>query len=327
MILIAPDKYRGTLSAVEAANIAASTLPGDHFVLPMADGGEGTAECLASMSDGWTKIEKGCMVNTSSREAVVESSAFIGYSNFDVSIPPVARSSAPLARWVNQLYSQYRPTKIYVGVGGTAVCDGGRGFLETLNPKVDWPKILVGLVDVDVPLLPRSANCMSALSFCRQKGFDDTDINSVAHELMMFVERCDRSPGKFSGAGGGLGYALSDVIGASCHLGAEYLLQRAAIPWHRISLAITGEGRFDNQSLHGKVVGTVASEAARHGCPTTVCLAGSVSSPLLSLPPSLTVIDCSQFYPDQPLNPQTAKTRLLCGASRIAARLENEIRF
>ena len=42
----------------------------------------------------------------------------------------------------------------------------------------------------------------------------------------------------------------------------------------KAALAVTGEGRFDSQSLHGKVAGHIASFAHAHGIPTIV-LCGS----------------------------------------------------
>ena len=48
MILIAPDKFKGTLTATQVARIIDSELPGDCLMMPMADGGEGTAEAIAS---------------------------------------------------------------------------------------------------------------------------------------------------------------------------------------------------------------------------------------------------------------------------------------
>ena len=51
--------------------------------------------------------------------------------------------------------------------------------------------------------------------------------------------------------------------------------QAQAVPGHRFDLLVTGEGRFDWQSLHGKVVSEVASRALAHAVPTVV-VAGEV---------------------------------------------------
>ncbi len=307
MILVATDKYRGTLTAGEASEIIASCLKDPCMTLPMADGGEGTAEALAAGPD-WLTLRPGVKVNRLLRQAVVDSSAVIGYSNFPPDMAPMDRTSAPLGQLLNDLYREYHPRTIYIGVGGTAICDGGRGLLESLNPNVPWSAILHGLVDVEVPLLPSVEGGDSALMFCRQKGFSEADMPRVVKNLQEVIRLYGPAVSRFDGAGGGLGYALASALSAPCELGAEFILRNARIPWEDITDIITGEGRYDRQTRHGKVVATLAAEGVRRGIPV-VCLAGCVESGATPVN-GLRLIDTSAYLPDHPLTPTLAAQRL-----------------
>lgn len=310
MILIAPDKYRGTLTATEAAGIMDANIPGDTLTLPMADGGEGTADAIA-VGPGWETLQPGVKVNRLLRLAVVESAAVISYSNFPPGMNPCDRSSAPLGELVNGLYSDYHPHKIYIGVGGTAVCDGGAGFLDALDRNIPLAATLHGLVDVSVPLMPPIPGAPSALMFCRQKGFTDDDIPRVVEKLRRTVQRYGPAVNIYDGAGGGLGYAISSVIGAPCEPGAAFILKKANIPWSQIDCLVTGEGRYDRQTDRGKVVAAMAAEGASRGIPT-VCFAGSVE-PGARIPEGMSLVDLSEWLPDEPLTPSVAAERLASG--------------
>lgn len=307
MILIAPDKYRGTMSAAAAARIIAANISAQNIIVPMADGGEGTAACVAA-DTYWQFVSDGCFYNPMLREVAIDSSAVVGYGCYPTDMPPLERSTQRLGERLNDMADTFNPRRIYIGVGGTATCDAGVGMLETLSPGIDWKHRLVGLIDVEAPLLPTHPGDQSALSFCPQKGFSIADIETARQRLEEAVARYGTPISRFDGAGGGLGYALASVIGAECHLGAQWLLDRARIPWNDITLVITGEGCYDCRTALGKVVSTVAHTAHRHGIPA-VCIAGTVDPDAQSLP-DLRLIDTSQFLPDRPLTPDIARRRL-----------------
>lgn len=296
------------MTAVEATTVICETLSADTLALPMADGGEGTAEAIAALSSGWRELRPGCFYNSLTNTAAVDSSALVGYTEDILVFAPTERTSAPLGRYLNELYGTYKPTTIYVGIGGTAVCDGGEGFLRELSPDVPWRDILYGLADVAVPLLPGKDGEISALSFCPQKGYTSTDIATVTTKLHHLIDKYGEPHTPFAGAGGGLGYALGDVLGARCTFGAHWLLEHSDIPWDKITVAITGEGRYDAQTNRGKVVSAVAEQAARHGI-STYCFAGCVSENVVTND-SLHLIDLSLWLSDNVLTPETARQRL-----------------
>ena len=80
-----------------------------------------------------------------------------------------------------------------------------------------------------------------------------------------------------AGAAGGIGAALL-ALGGRCESGAAIIAEhtRLADDVAAAELIVTGEGRFDDQSLHGKVVGALAAGARSRRIPVVV-LAGQVT--------------------------------------------------
>ena len=199
--------------------------------------------------------------------------------------------------------------RIVIGVGGTGTTDAGAGMwaalgatpaaaltsggraLAGIDIPVDLTAVtqrlagvqLVVATDVDVPVLgPRGA----ARGFAPQKGATPDEVEQLEAALAHWVSHIGRrADGRDAcvalgaGAGGGLGYGL-------LHLGATRVggldLVAEAIRLHeRIAcadLVVTGEGRFDWQSMRGKVIAGVAQHAQTHAIPTVVlageCLVG-----------------------------------------------------
>jgi glycerate kinase len=85
-----------------------------------------------------------------------------------------------------------------------------------------------------------------------------------------------------AGAAGGLAFGLMALSGAALQPGGELVAQAVELSRHMegAGLVITGEGRFDEQSLHGKTVSTVAALARAQGVPVAV-LAGSLAPGML----------------------------------------------
>src|SRR5690606_744754 len=83
-----------------------------------------------------------------------------------------------------------------------------------------------------------------------------------------------------AGAAGGLGFGLMAFAGARLQRGIELALETLQADRHFAwaSLVITGEGRIDRQTLHGKVPFGVARRAAAFGVPV-VAVAGRVGTP------------------------------------------------
>ncbi len=317
MIIVAPDKFKGTLTADEAAAaIASQMLPSAAVSLwPMADGGEGTAATIARHLGLARRSLSGKDALLAPREveyftdgevAYIDSASTIGLQYLrdkGVHYDPWKASSRALGEAVASLFA-LRHRKVVVGIGGTACCDGGEGLLKAL-PALPQDCSIEFLADVDVPLLPVEPGGLSALTFMRQKGFSMDDEPVMAGRLTrLFNATGGRNDWPFAGSGSGIGYALT-LLSARGMSGARYLLDmylESCSDADDITMFVTGEGRFDCQSLAGKVSGAVIEEAQSRGVPCVV-VAGSVDYTALSIPAGVTVIDLSAdeatgFIPD-----------------------------
>jgi glycerate kinase len=171
--------------------------------------------------------------------------------------------------------------------GGAALPYGGAALaaVDSVEGTAQLRGVaLVAATDVDSPLLGlRGASAI----FGPQKGATDNDVQLLDAALGRWAEVLQRDvstapPGLANqpgaGAAGGIGAALF-ALGGSRASGID--LVRAAVgldaELSACDLAITGEGRFDWQSLQGKVAVGVAAGATEHGVPCIV-LAGQVAA-------------------------------------------------
>ena len=207
---------------------------------------------------------------------------------------------------------------VVIAVGGSASTDGGLGALQGLGFRVTdmegapVEQGLAGLrsaarvaqpddidvlrrctwtvlVDVDSPLCgPRGA----ARRFGPQKGLAISDID-IADELLqrwddLLSEIAGREVGPVPGTGaaGGIAAPFVALLDARIESGFEFVASHCHLPAHidAADLVVTGEGRVDDSSMTGKVVGEVLKLAAHAGVEVVV-LAGSVDPQItLQLP-------------------------------------------
>lgn len=280
MILIAPDKFKGTMSAETAAHCIASTLSlygYESIKFPMADGGEGTAMILAHIYGLQPEscVPK-CYVNSDGTVGVMEAGV-LTYGNTRSRDIVMDKDSAELGEALRLIMGKYpQMHTLYLGIGGTGTCDGGAGMLRVLSHyglEARAGQCLVGLCDVRVPLVAPVGE-PSALMFAPQKGALPEDLPLLAERLRKLQEQHLGRSSVYDGAGGGLGFALASVLGARCEDGAAHLAE--AIRWKDIKLVVSGEGRIDEQTGQGKVVETLRRLADAHGVPF-LAFGGSVT--------------------------------------------------
>jgi glycerate kinase len=217
-------------------------------------------------------------------------------------------------------------SRVLVGLGGTAVVDGGAGALAALGARfldargreltprpgalsqavrVDVAPARRMLADVEVQLLSdvRTPLAGSIASFGAQKGLTERD-RSVAeaalHHLVDLLEDAGvpeiraRFYRQWLGAGGGIGFGLSSVVLTTAGPGAERLLALLD-PDDAVgtaALAITGEGKVDATTWIGKLPGAVADRRRKRGLPTAVVavqFAGDAPGALVSQHPVVDV--------------------------------------
>lgn len=323
-VVIAPDKFAGTLSATEAASAISvgwrSAAPGDELILaPMSDGGPGFLDTVAAVFDGLTTatVEDPIGRNVpaswlqtdvaGTRIAVIESAQACGLMRLSRDeFDPGRASSYGVGQLISVALSS-GAHRILVGLGGTAANDGGAGMAQALgvrlldadgkelprgglalerlasidrsglDPRLDGVDV-IAVADVDNPLV--GENGASAV-FGRQKGADEETSRRLDAALAHYasvVGIADLAAAPASGAAGGLGFGLLAFAGATVQPGlalvAGILGLRGKIA--DADVVVTGEGRFDDQSLRGKVPAGVAEFALAAGVPCVV-LAGDVT--------------------------------------------------
>jgi glycerate kinase len=295
-VLVAPDKFTGTLTADQAAAAIAEgwrrTSPDDEFtLLPMSDGGPGFGDVMSRLSTGDPST------------VFIESAELCGPAR----VPGAwDGSTAAVGHAVRDAIAA-GASRIVVGLGGSGTNDGGAGFLAALGATADVPLELgpaglrgitsvdlagvretlagvdlVAAVDVQVPLLGLFG---ATKTFGPQKGLSDGDLIAVDAILDDFVVAtlgsapADRRLAETAGAGaaGGLGFGVL-VAGGSLQRGVDLVADAVgladAVSQH--DLVITGEGTFDHTSRSGKVIYGVG-QAAAAGARPCVVLAGQVT--------------------------------------------------
>jgi glycerate 2-kinase len=249
--LASPASLKGVLSArAAAAFLAEGFRKGEAEVdeLPIADGGEGTADVLGArveervrIGDAFGRPREALIRALPDGTAVVESAEAIPLD--PQRLDPLAASS----RGLGELIAQVEAERLLVCLGGTATVDGGAGLLEVLD---ELPAITTVLCDALVPL--RDA----ALLFAPQKGATPQQVKLLERRLAAMSELTPYAELPGAGAAGGLGAALA-TLGAKLVPGAREVLERLRFRdrVRRASLVVTGEGAIDATTTTGKAPG------------------------------------------------------------------------
>lgn len=300
-ILIAPDSYGESLTAVQAAAAIAAgwnrARPADQFTIaPQSDGGPGFVEVLASRGGELRRspvcgpldsdVEATWLFDAESATAYLECAQACGLALLGG--PPTPQTAlAAHSAGVGQLIAaalQAGAKRIVVGLGGSSSTDGGRALVDQLGGLAAGRRRLsdvelIAASDVEYPLLgPWGA----ARIFGPQKGADSAAVAALEQRLDEWAVELDAAAGRpvsaesGAGAAGGIGAALL-ALGARCQSGAAIIAEHTGLADDiaAADLVVSGEGRFDAQSLHGKVIGALAAAARSRQVPMLV-LAGQV---------------------------------------------------
>lgn len=285
-ILVAPDKFRGSATAAEVVAAVAERLePLGHEVIgvPLADGGEGTLDALGGANQTSTVTGPlGEPVEArwryASRTAVIEMSEASGLqlAGGAEGNDPIGATTAGTGELID-LAVDRGAKKVVVGLGGSATTDGGWDAVEALVPTARLKGVEL-LVACDVETLFTDA----ARVFGPQKGATAAQITFLTNRLErlvdMYLERfgVDVSELPRAGAAGGLAGGLAavgaDLVGGFGVVAEEVGLAEAIAA---ADLVVTGEGKLDDQSFVGKVVGGVAELADEVGVPV-LAVAGMI---------------------------------------------------
>lgn len=305
LVLCAPDDFKGTLHAAEAAAaLAQGVRDAGHEAVefPVADGGEGTARLLkqakggvlqsAHVTDPLGRPLETSWVLLPDGTAVVESAAASGLWYLAAGDRrPMNASSFGTGQLLAEALNQ-GATKLVLCIGGTATVDGGCGLLQALgvtlhaddgplrqhccptdlqtltavDPPASFPPI-TGLVDTMVPLLGKAG---AARMFAPQKGASAAQVEQLESTMQRIAEVLDpqsqHRDTPGAGSGGGMGFAVC-TMGGTLLRGGDAVLEMLGIndALQNIDLVLTGEGCMNAQTATGKAPAAVAAAAASAG--------------------------------------------------------------
>jgi glycerate kinase len=286
-VVAAPASLKGALGAPAAASALAEGFRRggvDAIEVPVADGGEGTADVLAAalggewraatVSDPLGRPVRARYLLLPGRMAVVESAEAIGLGLLrPEERDPMRASSRGLGELIRVVLGE-RLASLLVCLGGSATVDGGAGLREVLD---SLPIETTVACDVRNPLLGVRG---AARVFGPQKGATPEAVEELEARLAGMEELADAAAVPGAGAAGGLGAALA-ALGAELVPGAELVLDLIGFR-ERLSgaaLTVTGEGTVDRTSAEGKAPGAVVRACGEAGL-RCVVFAGRIEEPL-----------------------------------------------
>lgn len=326
-IVIAPDSYKESLSALDVATAIETGFreiyPHAEYVkVPVADGGEGTVEAMVAATQGHIvqvsvtgplgePVNAFYGLSGDMRCAYIEMAAASGLE----SVPPTRRNPLLTTSWGTGELIRHAldagVSQIIIGIGGSATNDGGAGMAQALGAKLlsaGQQQIAPGggaletLARIDLSELdPRLADCRidvacdvtnpltgpqgASAVFGPQKGATAAMIERLDRGLQHFAQIIDRDLDidvlslEGGGAAGGMGAALYAFCGANLRPGIEIVTDALGLAdlVAAADLVITGEGRIDSQTIHGKVPVGVAKVAKRFNVPV-IGIAGSLTA-------------------------------------------------
>ncbi|EPO0900651.1 glycerate kinase [Citrobacter amalonaticus] len=326
-IVIAPDSYKESLSALEVANAIEQGFreiwpDADYVKLPVADGGEGTVEAMVAATAGrivdvdvtgplGKTVTAFFGLSGDERTAFIEMAAASGLEQVPVALrDPLKTTSWGTGELIRHALDA-GVDHIIIGLGGSATNDGGAGMVQALGAKLlDARQNEIGkggaaldaLTRIDISQLdPRLAACRIEVAcdvtnpltgkegasavFGPQKGATAETIDRLDTALVHYAQIITRDLEvdvlelAGGGAAGGMGAALYAFCGAQLRRGIEIVTDALQLDAcvADADLVVTGEGRMDSQTIHGKVPVGVAKVAKRYHKPV-IGIAGSLTA-------------------------------------------------
>jgi glycerate kinase len=318
-ILVAPQEFKGTLTAHEAAAAIADGLrqalpDAEVLEFPLSDGGPGFVECLVEAGNGeyeqsavtgplGTQVlaRWGTVPNSDGEgfSAVIELAAAAGISLLRPGeLRPLEATTYGAGELIWHALSA-GASQIYLGVGGSATTDGGAGILQALGARLldgagndlspgggplaslanlDLTKLDRRLANVEVFVAtdvrnPLTGPAGAAAVYGPQKGADPAQVEALEAGLRRWAQVLRDTTGvdvaqmPGAGAAGGAAAGLVACCGARIISGFDLVSEAADLDDHLAwaDVIVTGEGRFDSQSLQGKVTGRLLEAAAGRG--------------------------------------------------------------
>lgn len=303
-VLIAVDKFKGSLTTFEASSIIKSAIhkvkPNYNVIsFPMADGGDGFSKVLKYYLNTKTvslntvdplhrKIKGHYEWDVESKTAIIELAVASGIVLLKKhELDPLSTSTFGTGLLIKHAIKK-GAKKIILGLGGSATNDGGMGIACALGYKfkdasgnelkpcgaslnliktIQAPSTLFRVAitiacDVTNPLYGKNG---AAYIYAPQKGANPQQVKVLDDGLRNLSKVLSKETGiKIAtipgvGAAGGVSAFLNSYQKVEMVNGIDLILKYSGIKkWiKKANLLITGEGKIDNQSLNGKVVGSL----------------------------------------------------------------------
>ena len=275
-VVVCADKFRGTATAREigdAVAVAVAEVGGECVVQPMADGGEGTLDAFGGPNQTTTVCGPlGRPVDAAwalrDQEAVIEMARASGLelAGGAEGNDPMDATTAGTGELIAAA-TEAGARRIIVGLGGSATTDGGLGALRAMAPLARYRG-----VEIEAACDVRTRFVDAAEVFGPQKGASPPQVALLRRRLQRLAQVYAAEHGvdvgalERSGAAGGLAGGLA-AAGATLRDGFTLIAEAVDLygAIESADLVVTGEGRLDQTSFDGQVVGGVAALAAAAG--------------------------------------------------------------
>jgi glycerate kinase len=319
-IIIAPDSFKGNMDAFEICSVIEAGITrinkdASIYKIPLADGGEGTAQVITQAAGGrliktpvtgpfGKKIEAEFGLIKDGNTAVMDIASASGIELADKNeLNPMKATSYGTGELIAAVLDT-GARELIIGVGGSAVNDGGIGMLSALGFKIldsnglpagKGGEALIKTAGIDCSNADKRLNNISikvacdvtnpltghngaSVVFGPQKGASPEMVKILDDGLVKLgnawikagLTKDVEQPG--DGAAGGIGAALRICLGASIESGAMLIMKYSGFFDHLsdCDLVITGEGMTDSQTAGGKLCSVVARESHKAGVPVAL---------------------------------------------------------
>jgi len=313
-LVAAPDKFRGTADAAQAAAAAARGARRAGWTaseVPLADGGDGllsafvgelrhdevTGPLGSPVTADWQLLP--ATARHDGPTAVIEMANASGLliAGGDLGNDPMRASTVGTGQLILRAID-LGAKRVIVGCGGSATTDGGAGALGVIGSREALRGVeLVAACDVTTGFLD------AARVFAPQKGATPEQVEELTARLARLADTyradfgLDVTALRGAGAAGGLAGGLA-ALGAEIVSGFELVAGFVGLDEHIAvaDLVMTGEGYLDRQSFSGKVVGGVVAHVA--GRVPILCIVGDAAEEIAMAGFELVSL-VKQFGPDR----------------------------
>lgn len=274
-VLIAPDSFKGTYTAVEVAAAIGSGVRqagSQAFELPVADGGEGTLTALVSttgaqryereVANPWGAPVRASYAITPDGVGIVELAQASGIT---------VAHNGPRDAFTADTYGTGQlivdairngATEILVSAGGSATSDGAAGAIRAIEESGGTHGVPVTILTDVSTVFERAGEV-----FGPQKGADSQTVRRITQRLREQAPQLRRNPLGVprTGAAGGFSGGMWGHFGASLVSGADHVLDFVGFDDHvqQADVVVVGEGKLDSQTGQGKIIDAVLKRIDR----------------------------------------------------------------